>query len=707
MATALCKTPWLSSQNWSCVIPLAFGVLACLFVTGGLMLWPGNVQWLTHSDLAQSYLGWAFYWHAPWAMPPGANPTYGAGLHASIYYSDSIPLLAVFFKLFAPWLPEPFQYFGLWVLACFVLQAFFAWRLLGLATSQWIVRALGLLFFVLAPPMLMRLGGHMALVGHWTLLAAMYLCMRPSNRYQTVWWAALLATAMIIHAYLFAMVGAIWLADIVQRYRVALRAMPTDMRPGMRYWLVELCPAISATLLAGWLVGFFMVSGHGMKADGFGYYKMNLIAPFNGAGWSWFGLNMVEAPGEYEGFNYLGLGGIALIASALLAVVWRRDLSPMRLVPEPLLAIAVLLAVLAVSDNVGIGAMQWPLPLPSPLRTALSHLPLQSTGRLFWVAYYLLLLSAIFTLLRVFRGRWQIAVLLAAAILQWVDLYPGLTSMRTALLARSHEDTTVGLHGVFWDAAGDRYHTLRQLPTMLMAPGWEQLAFYAESHGMSTDAVQLARVDGDRFLPLYNRQRAALLADKLDLGTLYVLSDREAVVARAAIPEAHAALFRLDGRNVLAPGWNAALPPSAVDLRHAEPSPLFGLPFQTDLSEASTGRQVIGEGWNSLDPDEVTSISDVASLYVPGGNDAGRTVRVELSLHRASSGKFMAQQLEAWVDGRRMGSCRPAADGCKRFVLAIPATRNGTYFRELELRSEKPSAKLRVALDAIRVTQED
>ena len=31
-------------------------------------------------------------------------------------------------------LPEPFQYFGLWFLTCFILQSWFAWKLMGLAT---------------------------------------------------------------------------------------------------------------------------------------------------------------------------------------------------------------------------------------------------------------------------------------------------------------------------------------------------------------------------------------------------------------------------------------------------------------------------------------------------------------------------------------------------------------------------------------------
>ncbi|WP_147269698.1 DUF6311 domain-containing protein [Rhodanobacter denitrificans] len=699
------KFSWMPPRLWSMAIPFLLGVLACVLVTGGTMLWPGNVYWLTHGDLAQSYLGWAFYRDAPWALPPGANPGYGLGLHASIYYSDSIPLLAMLFKPLAAWLPQPFQYFGLWVLACFVLQAGFAWRLLGLVTPQLWSRALGVLFFVLAPPMLMRLGGHMALVGHWLLLAAIYLCLRRSRRHQSACWALLAAAAMVTHAYLFAMVGAVWLADIVHRHRLTRAEAPIGLRAGIRRWLPEVSLVVVATVMAAWLAGFFMVSGHGMQASGFGYYKMNLLALVNGDGWSGFGLKLPQGAGEYEGFNYLGLGGIVLVGMALLAAVMHRDLLRERMLPRPLLLVASGLTVLAITCNVGIGAIQWRMPMPDGLWLKLSHLSLQSTGRMFWVPYYLLLLAGLFTVLRVFHGRWQIGILLLAATLQLMDLYPGLSGLRSTLLQRSRDTNAAGLRGPFWDAAGTHYRVLRQLPPALMAPGWEQLASYAQRHRMGTDAVMLARFDWNRFLSLHNDQQAALLGGQPDQNTLYLLNDREVALARVAVPATTAALFRLDGRNVLAPGWQGAIPSSAVDLRRAEASSsLFRLPFRGDFVQDGVGRLLLGPGWNSAGAGEVSTLGVKASLFVPAVDAAGLAVHVGLGLHRASSRKDMAQRLEVWADGRLIGDCELAGGSCGELQLDVPDDRRGASFRELSLRSGQPSARLSVALDTITVT---
>jgi hypothetical protein len=683
------------------------GVLACLLVTGGLMLYPSNVRWLTHSDLAQSYLGWAFFRDGPWAWPPGADPLYGAGLHVSVYYSDSIPLLALLFKPLSAWLPTPFQYFGLWVLACFVLQAFFAWRLLGLATSSRLVRGFATLFFVFAPPMLLRLGGHMALVGHWILLAAIYLCLRPLRQRQAFYWMALLVVAIAVHAYLFAMAAAIWLADLAQRYWMAPDNGHGGVLSGLRRCLPEVLLVGAAVVLVAWVAGFFIVSGQGMQAEGFGYYKMNVLAPIDGGGWSRWGLNLPQQLGEYEGFNYLGLGGITLMGVALLMRVLRRDVARPVVVPLALWIMMAVLTVLAITGNVGIGTWQGHIPMPQKWWNALSHMPLQSTGRLFWAVYYVLLLAALFVLLRTLSKPQQVVILSCAVLLQCLDLYPALAGLHSQWLARSRDTAVPGLHGAFWDAAGSRYHTLSVLPLTLRPSRWEQLAFYANSQHMGTDAVQVARVDLDRFFSQYNRQQTALLADQLNPQTLYVLDDRELDVARLAIPESRAALFHLDGLNVLAPGWDAALPEGAVDLRRqAQASTSFDLPFASDFAVRSAGRSLLGDGWNATDAAaEATSLSDTAVLWVPGGHDIGRSVHVTLSLHRNSTGKSMARELDAWSGGQRLGGCQLADDGCRHFAFDVPAVARGGYFRKVALRADQPSAKLRITLDAIRVEQ--
>jgi len=104
-------------------MPLLLGTVAFFIVVGPRVLNPGNIGWIRAGDPATHYLGWHFFRNSEWSFPVGLNPNYGLEISNAILFSDSNPLLAILFKPFAGLLPETFQYFGVWVYACFVLQA--------------------------------------------------------------------------------------------------------------------------------------------------------------------------------------------------------------------------------------------------------------------------------------------------------------------------------------------------------------------------------------------------------------------------------------------------------------------------------------------------------------------------------------------------------------------------------------------------------
>ena len=68
-----------------------------------------NTKWLHNgSDLTTIQLGWYFFLNDIWRFPLGDNPNYGEELSLSIAFSDSIPILALFFKLFKSFIPANF-----------------------------------------------------------------------------------------------------------------------------------------------------------------------------------------------------------------------------------------------------------------------------------------------------------------------------------------------------------------------------------------------------------------------------------------------------------------------------------------------------------------------------------------------------------------------------------------------------------------------
>jgi len=553
------------SSQVGVLISCAIGMAACLLLTGGSMLVPGNTHWLSHTDLAQSYLGWAFFRESPWQWPPGGSPMYGIGLGGSVYYSDSIPLLAMPFKLASPWLPDVFQYFGVWLLACFVLQAVFAWKILSLESTSWLTRLTGCLFVVTAPPMLMRLTGHMALCGQWTILAALYLYLRPEPRRPASAWMALAVASILIHAYLFFMVAAIWAADLIRRHLASPRQ---EMTAGVRWkaLLIEGMAMTSVALAAAWTGGLFLAA-KGAAASGFGVYKMNLLGPIDGDSWSHVGLNFPQGPGEYEGFSYLGLGGIALLAIASIVRLLVKPREPSCTSRWwPLALVSSMLTLLAVTNHVGFGSRQWYVTLPSWIERPLAHSPIQSTGRLFWVPYYALLLGAMASLARRLRGEALAGLMLLFLALQWADLGPGLIHLDHTLQAAARTPVPAPLEDPFWNEAGKDYRVLREVPTRLAAPEWPVLARFALQHGMATDVVQLARVDRNRLRKVTDEQMQRLASGQPESGTLYVIQPAFVPTVRQHL-RATDALFQLDGYIVLAPGWNRPVPAAAIDLR--------------------------------------------------------------------------------------------------------------------------------------------
>ena len=162
-------------------IPLLFGSVFFYLIVGFGPLNPENLSWIFgRFDPPQHYLGWVFYRYAPWTFPIGLSPNFGMDISSSIVYTDSLPLMAIFFKLLSPILPQVFQYFGIWLLVCFLLQAWFSWKIISLISNNfWIIFfGTGLLSF--SPPMFWRIytpsGTQASLVAHFLILAALFCC---------------------------------------------------------------------------------------------------------------------------------------------------------------------------------------------------------------------------------------------------------------------------------------------------------------------------------------------------------------------------------------------------------------------------------------------------------------------------------------------------------------------------------------------------
>lgn len=93
---------------------VCIGTVAFLLIYGVHVLNVCYDDWLyAGRDLTQHYFGWIFYRKTDWTFPLGITQGL-SDFDTCLTFTDSIPLFAIFFKLFRNILPETFQYFGLW-----------------------------------------------------------------------------------------------------------------------------------------------------------------------------------------------------------------------------------------------------------------------------------------------------------------------------------------------------------------------------------------------------------------------------------------------------------------------------------------------------------------------------------------------------------------------------------------------------------------
>ena len=105
-------------------------------------------KWLHNgTDITTPHLSWYFFKNDIWRFPLGVNLNYGDELGSSIVFSDSIPILVLFFKSFKSLIPGTFQYISFWYLICFYLQLFFSFKILKKFTNSVPYSLIGSFFF--------------------------------------------------------------------------------------------------------------------------------------------------------------------------------------------------------------------------------------------------------------------------------------------------------------------------------------------------------------------------------------------------------------------------------------------------------------------------------------------------------------------------------------------------------------------------------
>ena len=420
----------------------AVGIAIFLWLYGTVTLDVTNDRWILNgydeTDILQHYAGWTLFRNSHWALPPGYCDTLAIPDGTMIAYTDSVPWVSMLFKLLRGFLPSTFQWFGWYTLFCFAMQGAAGGLLCtrSLKKSGWALQtvfaALGGVMFACLPTLWERAYRHVALASQYLFLFALYFyleyraaLLRGERPRWGIVFAFLPFVAVGIHPYFLPPVMLCTLLAGIEMWRTAHRPLA-----GAGIFAAGLACALAGAWLTGAIGGGAEISRYG-----YGEISMNLNAVFNPSsrgGYTWSRLlpQQAQNPGQYDGFNYLGLGALALIASALVYSVWQTARYPKKTRAwwkrnAPLVCVCAFLTLFAVSNNITFGGWTLRIPIPTWL-TDLCGI-FRSSGRMFYLVAACMVLFGVYTLISAWgcsaRGRAAAGILLAGfCILQVWDL---------------------------------------------------------------------------------------------------------------------------------------------------------------------------------------------------------------------------------------------------------------------------------------------
>ena len=349
-----------------------------------------NIEWLrtSNSDWVPDFAAWMYYRNSDWSIPIGIFHGYSYPEVVSVGLTGAIPLLAIPFKLLDPILPDLMQYFGIWLLLCFILQAYFGYKILEVVKiKDPIVKMLGASVFVLSYSFLDRIG-HMNLCGHWIVLAGIYWYFKAeSTRQGLIAQSTICAISVCIHPYLILFTLAIGSAFVLKQVfnrSIAFWKLPI-------YILIPILATVGMWLLLG---NHLLDSSEG-TSSGYGLYSTNLNTFFTPK----IDTPLISAMDrlheeQYEGVAYLGLGFLILFLLFPIMLIRRKFQWKWNKEVNAILIVSFILFAFSISHRVSFNShLLFEVPLTEKLLELCNIF--RASGRYVWLIQYLIMLGLI------------------------------------------------------------------------------------------------------------------------------------------------------------------------------------------------------------------------------------------------------------------------------------------------------------------------
>ncbi len=470
---------------------LVISIISWIYLLGFDYIYPTNVSWLNSGDLSTYQLGWEYFRNDKWRFPIGLNPNYGIYSDSNIIYSDSIPLLAIIFKLFNFLLPEKFQYFSIWIFLCIYLQIFFSFKIIFIGTGHKFFSLIGSLFFLTASIFIHRSGIHLSLLGQWLILCGIYIEISENNK-KYFFRLITILLSLVIHFYFFLMLLIIIFSQDL--YKVVIKKK-YNLNIIKEFTLI-----IILSLVLMYVIGYFSIKLDDGLGWGYGYYNFNLNSFINPSGqnnngtFSWSNLLMKQnyQNKEIEGFSYLGISGI--IFFIIFSINFFKKKYKIFFQNLNWVIIIVPFLIISISNNINFGDLNiFSIDLNKFVYAFFSIF--RASGRMIWPIYYIIFIVGIIFTFKYFKSK-SIYVLLILLIIQIGDTYSGIKNYK---FGSQYPEIHKHKKNPFWIGLSSQFNEILLIESKNQSNIFNHLSRYLiEEKFIKTDLVNLARVNREK-----------------------------------------------------------------------------------------------------------------------------------------------------------------------------------------------------------------
>tara|TARA_Y100001970_G_scaffold194654_1_gene236607 strand:- start:8796 stop:10481 length:1686 start_codon:yes stop_codon:yes gene_type:complete len=549
-----------------------FSIFTFLYFTGGTPINFVNNEWLSPGDSAWHWINWLFFKETSiLQFPIFENYDYGMELSSSIAINDSLPIMALIFKPFSSVLPFDFQYFGLWILICFIMQGQLGLILLRKITKNEFLSFIGACFFILAPPFLWRLWGHYSLMAHWLIILGIIIFY--STNFNLKNWIFLLILTALVNAYILAIILSIFILDLIFRRSIGEFTKKES--------LLIFFKTFSLLLLSLYVFGYFS-NGVSIGSGGYSLYRANLNTFFNDNNfWSYIMPDIGSIPNDYEGFGFLGIGMIILLVISLYEIFRNQSLINSIFTKKNtyLLCLSLILFLFAITNKVTFGSnvlFEFDLPEVFKLVTR----PLRSSGRMVWLIFYLIYCAIFFILARSKHIRVYKYLLPILLIVQILDTGAVASNFRFKMsdsrayylkpYINSNDPANIAIVKTlnsFWDSPltspewvniKDNYDKIIYIYPKNRPKNAYPLVYFAAKNKMATNFGYFSRYKGSKRDEIYSKIDETLNTSSYDINSIYVfdelIDDKWKLTLQKCLPTDLCKV--LDGYRVFAKDFN-------------------------------------------------------------------------------------------------------------------------------------------------------